>query len=80
MDIASMNFRTTARRRGFPLTRLADELGMTRTQISNRVHGAVAWTLPEAIQAARCLGMTLPEFAAYFPDEQSDEEARLKRR
>ena len=67
MDSASMSFRATARARGWPLIRLADELGMSPTQISNRVHRVVPWTLPEAVQASKALGMTLPEFAAYFP-------------
>lgn len=66
MDSASMSFRATARARGWPLIRLADELGMSPTQISNRVHRVVPWTLPEAVQASKALGMTLPEFAAFF--------------
>ena len=66
MDSASMSFRATARARGWPLIRLADELGMTCTQVSNRVHQVVPWRLPEAVRAADVLGMTLDEFAAFF--------------
>ena len=67
MGSTRMAFRAIAWKRGYPLTRLADELGMSATMVSNRVRGVVPWTLPEAIRAAEVLGMTLPEFAAYFP-------------
>ena len=66
MGSASMSFRATARARGWPLIRLADELGMSPTMISNRVRGVVPWTLPEAVRAADVLDMTLDEFAAFF--------------
>ena len=67
MSNCGSRFKAMLKRRGYNMTRLADELGLTRTQISNRVHGAVPWSLPEAVQASKALGMTLPEFAAYFP-------------
>ena len=67
MDSASMDFRAIAWERGWSFTSLADELGLTCTQVSNRVHQVVPWRLPEAVRAADVLGMTLPEFAAYFP-------------
>lgn len=66
MDSASMDFRAIAFERGWSLTSLADELGLTCTQMSNRVHQVVPWRLPEAVRAADVLGMTLDEFAAFF--------------
>ena len=66
MDSASMDFRAIAWERGWSLTSLADELGLTITQVSNRVHQVVPWRLPEAVRAADVLGMTLDEFAAFF--------------
>lgn len=66
MDSASMDFRAIARERGCSLTSLADELGLTSTQVSNRVHQVVPWRLPDAVRAADVLGMTLDEFAAFF--------------
>ena len=38
MDSASMDFRAIAWERGWSFTSLADELGLTCTQVSNRVH------------------------------------------
>jgi len=72
MDGASMSFRAIARAHGWPLIRLADELGMSPTMVSNRVRGVVPWTLPEAVQASKTLGMTLAEFAAYFPEGRKE--------
>ncbi len=46
MDSASMDFRAIAWERGWSFTSLSDELGLTCTQVSNRVHQVVPWRLP----------------------------------
>lgn len=66
MSNGGIRFKAMLKRRGYNMTRLADEMGLTSTQVSNRVHQVVPWRLPEAVRAADVLGMTLDEFAAFF--------------
>lgn len=68
MSNSASRFKAMLKQRGYNMTRLADEMGMTRTQMSNRVSGTVKWTWSDAIQVTSRLSITFEEFREFFPE------------
>lgn len=68
MSNGAIRFKAMLKHRGYNLSRLAEEMGMTRTQMSNRVNGAVEWTWSDAIQVTTRLAITFEEFREFFPE------------
>lgn len=62
-------FVAAVKARGMKLQDLADSLGLSGTALSKRIHGRTPWTLPEAQQACKVLGMSLDTFSGFFPLE-----------
>lgn len=60
-------FVVAVKARGFKLQDLAEAVGVCPSALSDRIHGRTSWGWPEVLAACRTLGMSLDEFAAYFP-------------
>lgn len=65
--MTNLAFTALIKSKGYNKQRLADVCGLSRTQMSNRINGANDWRWPEVGKACAALGITLDEFAAYFP-------------
>lgn len=53
--------------RGMKMRDLADAIGIGPSVLSSRIHGRTPWTLTEVQRTCKVLGMSLSEFAEYFP-------------
>ena len=60
-------FTALIKSKGYNKQRLADVCGLSKTQMSNRINGANDWRWPEVGKACAALGITLDEFATYYP-------------
>ena len=65
--MTNLAFTALIKSKGYNKQRLADVCGLSKTQMSNRINGANDWRWPEVGKACAALGITLDEFAAYFP-------------
>lgn len=61
-------FRGLCLQRGFNSKRLAAAIGLSTTEMSNRVRGVTPWRWPEALAVCKALGVNLDEFAQYYPE------------
>lgn len=68
MSNSASRFKAMLKQRGYNMTRLADEMGLSRSQMSNRVSGTVKWTWSDAIQVTTRLSITFEEFREFFPE------------
>ena len=60
-------FRGLCFQHGYNSKRLAEEIGLSETEISNRIRGVTPWRWPEALAVCKVLGVHLDEFARYYP-------------
>lgn len=65
--MANIGFTALIKSKGYNKQRLADVCGLSQTQMSNRINGANDWRWPEVGKACAALGITLDEFATYYP-------------
>lgn len=65
--MTNLAFTALIKSKGYNKQRLADVCGLSRTQMSNRINGANDWRWPEVGKACAALGITLDDFATYFP-------------
>lgn len=65
--MANLAFTALIKSKGYNKQRLADVCGLSKTQMSNRINGANDWRWPEVGKACAALGITLDEFATYYP-------------
>ena len=65
--MTNLAFTALIKSRGYNKQRLADVCGLSKTQMSNRINGANDWRWPEVGKACAALGITLDEFATYYP-------------
>ena len=49
---------------------LADLIGMSRSEVSNRMAGRSAWRMQDVYQVCRALGIDNTEIAQYFPADE----------
>lgn len=64
---SSLNFRGLCLQHGYNSRRLAEEVGLSATEMSNRVRGATTWRWNEVVAVCRALEIPLDEFARYYP-------------
>lgn len=65
--MTNLAFTALIKSKGYNKQRLADACGLSKTQMSNRINGANDWRWPEVSKACAALGITLDEFATYYP-------------
>lgn len=65
--MTNLAFTALIKSNGYNKQRLADVCGLSKTQMSNRINGANDWRWPEVGKACAALGITLDEFATYYP-------------
>lgn len=65
--MTNLAFTALIKSKGYNKQRLADACGLSKTQMSNRINGANDWHWPEVGKACAALGITLDEFATYYP-------------
>ena len=65
--MTNLAFTALIKSKGYNKQRLADVCGLSRTQMSNRINGANDWRWPEVSKVCAALGITLDDFAPYFP-------------
>lgn len=65
--MTNLAFTALIKSNGYNKQRLADVCGLSRTQMSNRINGANDWRWPEVSKVCAALGITLDDFATYFP-------------
>lgn len=53
--------------RGYKLGDVADELGISPTALSKRIHGHTDWQFREVLRICKVLDMSLDQFAGFFP-------------
>lgn len=63
----AMNFRGLCMQHGYNSKRLAEEVGLSTTEISNRIRGVTSWRWTEALAICKALSINLDEFARYYP-------------
>ena len=65
--MTNLAFTALIKSKGYNKQRLADTCGLSQTQMSNRINGANDWRWPEVSKVCSALGITLDEFATYYP-------------
>lgn len=65
--MTNLAFTAFMKSKGYNKQRLADACGLSQTQMSNRINGANDWRWPEVSKVCSALGITLDEFATYYP-------------
>jgi len=65
--MTNLAFTALIKSKGYNKQRLADACALSKTQMSNRINGANDWRWPEVGKACAALGITLDEFATYYP-------------
>lgn len=65
--MTNLAFTALIKSKGYNKQRLADACGLSQTQMSNRINGANDWRWPEVSKVCVALGITLDEFATYYP-------------
>lgn len=65
--MTNLAFTALIKSKGYNKQRLADVCGLSKTQMSNRINGANDWRWPEVSKVCAALGITLDDFATYFP-------------
>lgn len=65
--MTNIGFTALIRSKGFNKQRLGEAVGLSSTQISNRISGHCPWTWKEVSAVCVELGITYDEFAGCFP-------------
>lgn len=65
--MTNLAFTALIKSKGYNKQRLANACGLSQTQMSNRINGANDWRWPEVSKVCAALGITLDEFATYYP-------------
>lgn len=60
-------FRALLKSKGYNREKLAEELKLSGNSVGRKYTGKIPWTWPEVCKVCAALGITLDEFAAYFP-------------
>lgn len=65
--MTNLAFTALIKSKGYNKQRLANACRLSQTQMSNRINGANDWRWPEVSKVCAALGITLDEFATYYP-------------
>lgn len=63
----NLAFTTLIKSKGYSREMLADALHLSVTSVSRKAGGKLPWTWPEVGKVCETLGITLDDFAGYFP-------------
>ena len=66
MKNSALAFRGLCMQHGYNSRRLAEEIGLSDSEFSNRVRSVVPWRWPEVVQICNALGISLEEFSHYY--------------
>ena len=62
-----MAFRGLCMQHGYNSKRLAEEIGMPETMLSDRIRRRTPWRWSEVVAVCKTLEISLDEFARYYP-------------
>lgn len=65
--MTNLAFKALLKSKGYNREKLAEELKLSGNSVGRKYTGKIPWTWPEACKVCAALGITLDEFAAYFP-------------
>lgn len=60
-------FRALLKSKGYNREKLAEELKLSGNSVGRKYTGKIPWTWPEVCKVCSALGITLDEFATYYP-------------
>lgn len=65
--MTNLAFKALLKSKGYNRGKLAEELKLSGNSVGRKYTGKVPWTWPEACKVCAALGITLDEFATYYP-------------
>lgn len=60
-------FKALLKSKGYNREKLAEELKLSGNSVGRKYTGKIPWTWPEVCKVCAALGITLDEFATYYP-------------
>ena len=60
-------FKALLKSKGYNREKLAEELKLSGNSVGRKYTGKIPWTWPEVCKVCVALGITLDEFATYYP-------------
>lgn len=60
-------FKALLKSKGYNREKLAEELKLSGNSVGRKYTGKIPWTWPEVCKVCTALGITLDEFATYYP-------------
>lgn len=60
-------FKALLKSKGYNREKLAEELKLSGNSVGRKYTGKIPWTWPEVCKVCSALGITLDEFATYYP-------------
>lgn len=67
--MTNLAFKALLKSKGYNRGKLAEELKLSGNSVGRKYTGKIPWTWPEACKVCAALGITLDEFATYYPVE-----------
>lgn len=65
--MTNLAFKALLKSKGYNRGKLAEELKLSGNSVGRKYTGKIPWTWPEACKVCAALGITLDEFATYYP-------------
>lgn len=65
--MTNLAFTALIKSKGYNKQRFGEACNLSKTQMSNRINGVNDWRWPEVGKVCAALGITLDEFATYYP-------------
>lgn len=65
--MTNIAFKALLKSKGYNREKLAEELKLSGNSVGRKYTGKIPWTWPEVCKVCAALGITLDEFATYYP-------------
>lgn len=65
--MTNLAFKALLKSKGYNREKLAEELKLSGNSVGRKYTGKIPWTWPEVCKVCAALGITLDEFATYYP-------------
>lgn len=65
--MTNIAFKALLKSKGYNREKLAEELKLSGNSVGRKYTGKIPWTWPEVCKVCSALGITLDEFATYYP-------------
>lgn len=65
--MTNLAFKALLKSKGYNREKLAEELKLSGNSVGRKYTGKIPWTWPEVCKVCATLGITLDEFATYYP-------------